>query len=115
MVEEFHRRRDVIVEGLNQIDGVSCLVPDGAFYAFPNVKDLGVPSREIQEHLLERAGVACLSGTAFGRNGEGYLRFSYANAVQNIRDALEAIEASLPELGKERIDPPPKGEAEAAL
>jgi aspartate/methionine/tyrosine aminotransferase len=98
MVAEFHRRRDVIVEGLNAIPGVSCLEPPGAFYAFPNVRDLGIASKRVEEGLLERAGVACLSGTAFGREGEGYLRFSYANSVERIREALEAMEATLPDL-----------------
>jgi aspartate/methionine/tyrosine aminotransferase len=98
MVAEFRRRRDVIVEGLNRIPGVSCLEPDGAFYAFPSVTDLGVPSKRIADELLERAGVSCLSGTAFGAQGEGYLRFSYANSVERIRDALEAMEATLPDV-----------------
>ncbi len=96
---EFRGRRDVIVAGLNAIEGVSCVTPDGAFYVFPNVEGLGAPAKEVEEHVLEKAGVACLSGTAFGRYGEGYLRLSYANSVDNIRGALEAIEASLPELG----------------
>jgi aspartate aminotransferase len=98
MVAEFRRRRDVIVDGLNAIDGITCVQPGGAFYAFPSVKAFGVPAKQIEEHLLERAGVAALSGTAFGQYGEGYLRFSYANSVQVIRDALEAMAAVLPEL-----------------
>ncbi|HSJ49667.1 MAG TPA: pyridoxal phosphate-dependent aminotransferase [Actinomycetota bacterium] len=98
MVEEFRARRDAIVQGLNAIPGISCQEPEGAFYVFPSVKELGVPSKRVEEHVLQQAGVAALSGTAFGRYGEGYLRFSYANSIQNIRDALEAIEASLPEL-----------------
>src|SRR5919197_1005231 len=96
MVGEFRKRRDVIVKGLNAIPGVSCVEPDGAFYAFPSVRDLGLSSNDLADALLERAGVAALSGTAFGRHGEGYLRFSYANSVDRIRDALEAIEAVLP-------------------
>jgi aspartate aminotransferase len=98
MLDEFGTRREVIVEGLNRIEGISCLEPAGAFYAFPNVGRLGRSSKEIADAFLERAGVACLSGTAFGAQGEGYLRFSYANSVQAIRDALEAIETVLPEL-----------------
>jgi aspartate/methionine/tyrosine aminotransferase len=98
MVEEFHVRRDVIVEGLNAIPGVSCAEPQGAFYVFPSVKDLGVASKHVEEVVLQRAGVAVLSGTAFGRHGEGYLRLSYANSIDNIRRALAAIEATLPEL-----------------
>jgi aspartate/methionine/tyrosine aminotransferase len=98
MVAEFRRRRDVLVEGLNRIPGVTCTEPAGAFYAFPNIRDLGLTSKELEVALLDRAGVACLSGTAFGRQGEGYLRLSYANSVERLRDALEAIEAVLPDL-----------------
>jgi len=98
MVAEFRKRREVIVAGLNAIDGVSCVTPGGAFYAFPSVKSFGLPSKQIQEHLLNEAGVAVLSGTAFGRYGEGYLRFSYANSVEAIQAALDAVAAALPEL-----------------
>ena len=98
MIEEFHKRRDVIVEGLNRIDGVSCLEPGGAFYVFPNVKALDHPSDEVASFLLREAGVAALAGTAFGAQGEGYLRFSYANSVEAIRDALDAIADALPKL-----------------
>jgi aspartate aminotransferase len=94
MVAEFRARRDVIVDGLNEIDGISCRTPDGAFYVFPNVSALG-PSEVVADHFLQEAGVACLSGTAFGRHGQGYLRFSYANSVEAIRDALAAVEVSL--------------------
>ncbi len=100
MVAEFRRRREVIVGGLNAIEGVSCLTPDGAFYVFPNVAEIGRPSKQIEEGLLDLAGVACLSGTAFGREGEGYLRFSYANSVENIERALDAIAATLPEISR---------------
>ena len=100
MVAEFRRRRDAIVDGLNSIPGISCLRPEGAFYVFPSVRDLGVPSKRVEEHLLEHAGVACLSGTAFGRHGEGYLRFSYANSVENIERALAAVRAALPEVAR---------------
>ncbi len=100
MVAEFRRRRDAIVEGLNSIPGISCLRPEGAFYVFPSVRGLGVPSKRVEEHLLEHAGVACLSGTAFGRHGEGYLRFSYANSVENIERALAAARAALPEVAR---------------
>jgi aspartate/methionine/tyrosine aminotransferase len=98
MVAEFRRRRDTIVEGLNAIQGVRCAKPAGAFYVFPNVKALGMKSSEVEHALLEEGGVAALSGTAFGSFGEGYLRFSYANSVDAIRQALDAMEASLPEL-----------------
>ncbi len=100
MVAEFRRRRDVIVAGLNAIPGISCLPPGGAFYVFPSVRELGVPSKVVEERLLERAGVACLSGTAFGRYGDGYLRFSYATSVENIQRALEAVRATLPEVAR---------------
>ena len=92
---EFIARRSLIVEGLNAIDGVSCVMPHGAFYAFPNVRSFGRSSVEIADHLLYDGGVCGLSGTAFGRFGEGYLRFSYANSQANIRKALERIESSL--------------------
>ena len=100
MVAEFRRRRDVIVDGLNAISGITCVEPAGAFYVFPNVTGVGASSKEIEAHLLSEAGVACLSGTAFGAHGEGYLRFSYANSIQNIRDALESVEAAVPELAR---------------
>ncbi|HXR22752.1 MAG TPA: pyridoxal phosphate-dependent aminotransferase [Acidimicrobiales bacterium] len=92
MVAEFRVRRDVIVEGLEQIPGVSCTTPLGAFYVFPNTKELGLPSAVLAARLLDEAGVACLSGTAFGSWGEGYLRLSYANSVENIRTALGCID-----------------------
>ena len=91
MLAEFKKRRDVIVKGLNEIPGFSCKTPKGAFYVFPNVKNTGLSSQELSDYLLNEAGVACLSGTCFGMHGEGYLRFSYANSVENIRKALERI------------------------
>lgn len=93
MVAEFRRRRDAIVKGLNQIPGFSCTVPDGAFYAFPNVSKTGVSSKALADMLLNDAGVACLSGTAFGSYGDGYLRFSYAASLENIQEALSRIKA----------------------
>jgi aspartate/methionine/tyrosine aminotransferase len=93
MVAEFRRRRDAIVTGLNGIPGFSCTLPEGAFYAFPNVARTGMPTRELADLLLNEAGVACLSGTAFGSYGEGYLRFSYANSLEKIEDALGRIRA----------------------
>jgi aspartate/methionine/tyrosine aminotransferase len=92
MNAEFRRRRDVFVAGLNKIKGFSCLVPKGAFYAFPNIKQTGWPSKKLADALLEEAGVACLSGTAFGAYGEGYLRFSVANSLENLNKALSKIE-----------------------
>lgn len=93
MVAEFKRRRDVIVKGLNSLDGVSCLTPGGAFYVFPNVKELssrtGKDTKELADYFLNEAGVAVLSGTAFGKYGDGYLRLSYANSVENIQKAIQ--------------------------
>jgi aspartate aminotransferase len=91
MVAEFRRRRDAIVKGLNEVPGFSCAVPSGAFYAFPNITRTGLSSRELADMLLNEAGVACLSGTAFGSYGDGYLRFSYANSLENIEEALSRI------------------------
>lgn len=91
MREEFRRRRTVIVDGLNAIPGFRCRLPHGAFYAYPNITGTGRKSRDLSEALLTEAGVACLSGTAFGKWGEGYLRFSYANSIENIQKALDRI------------------------
>lgn len=95
MVAEFRRRRDVIVQGLNAIEGVTCTVPSGAFYAFPNVKRIDQHSKRLADFLLTEGGVACLSGTAFGEHGQGYLRFSYANSVENIREGLRRMQEAL--------------------
>ncbi|NOZ60617.1 MAG: pyridoxal phosphate-dependent aminotransferase [Calditrichaeota bacterium] len=100
MVAEFKKRRDAIVDGLNQISGISCLRPHGAFYVFPNIKELGVDGKEFANLLLEKFGVAALSGTAFGKYGEGYLRFSYANSVENIEKALDRIDQAVKSLKK---------------
>ncbi|MFQ5637332.1 MAG: pyridoxal phosphate-dependent aminotransferase [bacterium] len=91
MVEEFRKRRDFIVAGLNDIPGISCITPKGAFYAFPNVKQLPMGSQQLEHYFLNQAGVAVLSGTAFGKYGDGYLRFSYANSIENIEKGLERI------------------------
>ena len=95
MVAEFKRRRDVIVEGLNRLPGVSCRSPRGAFYVFPNITALRRPSVEVAAALLAEAGVAVLGGSAFGAYGEGYLRLSYANSEANIRKALARMEPVL--------------------
>ncbi len=95
MVAEFRRRRDVIVSGLNAIDGMTCTVPEGAFYAFPNVSRIDPDSKRLADFLLAEGGVACLAGTAFGPHGGGYLRFSYANSVENITEALRRIREAL--------------------
>ncbi len=91
-VADFKRRRDVIVNGLNNIPGVRCHSPKGAFYVFPNISGTGLSSAECADRILREAGVACLSGTAFGANGEGFVRFSYANSVANIEKALDRID-----------------------
>ena len=95
MVEAFDERRKVIVEELNAIPGFRCIEPGGAFYAFPNISGTGFTSRELQDKLLEDAGVATVSGTSFGAYGEGYVRFSYANSVENIREAVRRIRECL--------------------
>jgi len=91
MVKAFDERREVIVDELNNIPGFFCVRPGGAFYAFPNIQGTGMSSNTLQEKLLNEAGVAAISGTSFGANGEGYLRFSYANSTENIRDAMSRI------------------------
>jgi aspartate aminotransferase len=91
MVKEFRKRRDVFVDGLNQIPGIHCLKPSGAFYLFPNISGTGLSSENFANRLLKEAGVAALPGTAFGKYGEGYLRFSFANSLSNIESALERI------------------------
>ncbi len=89
MVAEFKVRRDLLVDGLNAIEGISCRKPRGAFYVFPNITGLGLTSKQVETRLLDDFGVAALAGTSFGAFGEGYLRFSYANSQDNIRKALE--------------------------
>jgi aspartate/methionine/tyrosine aminotransferase len=91
MVAEFRRRRDAIVQGLDQIPGFRSTTPAGAFYAFPNVTGTGIASKELAEMILSDAGVACLSGNGFGEHGDGFIRFSYANSLTNIRRAIDRI------------------------
>ena len=95
MVAAFDERRRVIMRELNQIAGFSCVEPAGAFYAFPNISETGISARELQDRLLNEAGVALIAGTSFGVQGEGYVRFSYANSTENILIAIERIKASL--------------------
>jgi aspartate aminotransferase len=95
MVKEFKARRDLIVDGLNTIPGFKCLRPKGSFYVFPNITGTGMKSKELEVFLLEKGGVAGLSGTSFGKYGEGYLRFSYANSQENIKKALDKIRSVL--------------------
>ena len=98
MRAEFIARRELMVDGLNAIPGVTCVMPHGAFYTFPNVTSFGRTSAEIADHLLYDAGVCVLAGTAFGKHGEGYLRFSYANSRENLTAALERVADSLAKL-----------------
>jgi len=98
MVAEFKKRRDVIVSGLNKISNLSCTKPKGAFYVFPNFKKIGMEGHKMRDFLLEKAGVASLPGVDFGKYGEGYVRFSYANSVENIKKALVKIEDALRKL-----------------
>jgi aspartate aminotransferase len=96
MVAEFHRRRDVICRGLNEVPGFRCAVPGGAFYAFANVCDTGMNSRELADFLLYEAGVSCLTGDCFGKYGDGYIRFSYANSLENLTEAVARIKKVAP-------------------
>lgn len=97
-VAEFRHRRDLMVAGLNKIKGVSCNTPLGAFYCFPNVKQVPMPGKQLAELLLNEAGVAVLAGTAFGKYGDGYLRLSYANSIENIQTGLQRIEKTIASL-----------------
>ena len=95
MVAEFKKRRDAIVDGLNAIEGISCKKPLGAFYVFPNVTQIPMHCDDLADYLLDEAGVALLPGTAFGEYGEGYLRLSYVNSLENIKEALERMEKAI--------------------
>ena len=95
MVAEFKKRREVIVSGLNSIKGITCKKPHGAFYVFPNITGTGMDCRKLGDHLLYNAGVAVLPGTSFGKYGEGYLRLSFANSIENIRKALDRIDRAV--------------------
>lgn len=95
MLAEFKRRRDFIVEGLNSIDKISCKIPKGAFYVFPNIKGIGMKSEELSDYILEKANVAVLDGASFGEYGEGHLRLSYATSMENIEKAISRIDKAL--------------------
>jgi len=97
MVAEYQRRRDIIVDGLNAIPGFSCQKPQGAFYAFPNVKQTGMNSNDLANLILDKAGVALLPGSSFGEYGDGFLRLSYANSIENIQRGLEKIQKAVKE------------------
>jgi aspartate/methionine/tyrosine aminotransferase len=94
MVAEFLRRRDAFCAGLKTIPGFRCPIPGGAFYAFPNIEGTGMGSKELADYLLEEAGVACLNGGSFGEYGDGYIRFSYANSLENLMEAVDRIRRS---------------------
>ncbi len=98
MVEEFRKRRDFVVKGLNELPGVSCIVPKGAFYVFPNVSEVPMESKKLADYILNEANVAVLSGTAFGEYGKGYLRLSYANSIANIEEGLNRIYKALKQI-----------------
>ncbi|MDH5754963.1 MAG: aminotransferase class I/II-fold pyridoxal phosphate-dependent enzyme, partial [Candidatus Bathyarchaeota archaeon] len=98
MVAEFKKRREVIVSGLNNITGITCRKPRGAFYVFPNITGTGMDCRKLSDYLLNTAGVAVLPGTAFGQYGEGYLRLSFANSIENIEKALDRISEAVKNL-----------------
>ena len=91
MVRAFDERRKVIVPALNQLPGVRCVEPGGAFYAFPNITGTGMSAKALQNAMLEEASVATVAGTSFGIHGEGYIRFSYANSVENFKTAIERV------------------------
>jgi len=91
MMEEFTKRRDLVVEGLNSLPGITCPVPKGAFYAFPNIRATGMSSQEFANKALYEAGVALLAGTAFGAFGDGYIRISFANSQENLLEAIERL------------------------
>lgn len=98
MASKYEKRRDIIVDGLDSIEGINCVKPKGAFYAFPNIEDLGKDSKEISKLLLREAGVAATPGNAFGPAGEGHIRLSYANSTERIKEALERIEENISNL-----------------
>ncbi|UCD72919.1 MAG: pyridoxal phosphate-dependent aminotransferase [Candidatus Bathyarchaeota archaeon] len=98
MVAKYRERRDTIVQGLNEIDGISCRMPRGAFYVMANIRDLGKPSNELMEHLMKEARVVTLPGPAMGSYAEGYLRFSYATSIENIKEGIKRIETTVSKL-----------------
>ena len=95
MMKAFDERRKVIVAELNQVPGFRCTEPGGAFYAFPNIEGTNMSARALQDQLLEQVGVAIIAGTSFGAQGEGYVRFSYANSTENIREAIRRVKEFL--------------------
>jgi aspartate/methionine/tyrosine aminotransferase len=98
MIKTYRERRDVIVDGLNQIPGITCLKGDGAFYAFPNITGTGMTSNEFAEFALEKAKVAVLPGNNFGEYGEGYVRLSYSTSISNIQEGLSRLKKAVGDL-----------------
>ncbi len=98
MMTAFDRRRKLIVARLNQMPGISCVMPKGAFYAFPNITGTGLTAKQMQDLLLEKDGIATIAGTSFGKDGEGYIRFSYANSEENIERAMDRMEKRMREI-----------------
>jgi aspartate aminotransferase len=98
MVEAFRKRRDVVLQGLQEVPGFRCACPSGAFYVFPEIRGTGLSAREMQDYLLDEAGVATLAGTSFGAYGEGFIRLSYANSVENLQKALARIREAVARL-----------------
>ena len=98
MMAAFKKRRGVIVKGLNEIPRLRCVMPKGAFYAFPNITETGMDSQSFADYLLNEAGVAVLSGTSFGEYGEGFIRLSYATSIENINKALNRISDAVAKL-----------------
>ena len=92
MVDEFKKRRSIVVDGLNKIEGITCATPSGAFYAFPNIEGTGMSSSEFANKVLEEAGVAVLAGESFGKYGTGYIRISFANSTENLIEAIDRIQ-----------------------
>jgi aspartate/methionine/tyrosine aminotransferase len=98
MVKEYRRRRDFVVKRLNEIPGVSCKMPKGAFYVFPNIKEYGLSSFDFVSLLLEKARVSMVPGSSFGEHGEGYVRISYATSLENLHEAMDRLEKALKEI-----------------
>jgi aspartate/methionine/tyrosine aminotransferase len=98
MRKEYQRRKDYVVKALNEIDGISCNNPQGAFYIFVNIKSLGKSSQEVAEYMLEHAKIALVPGSAFGSEGEGYLRISYATSYEDLVEACDRIKKAVAEL-----------------
>ena len=98
MMNEFKKRRDVFIDGLNSIDGISCKFPEGAFYAFPNVSEIPMSSEKLSDYLLDEVGVATLPGSAFGQYADNHLRMCFANSIENLEEAIHRISKAVSSL-----------------